>query len=452
MQKLTRKQIFLLSSLIFGMFFGAGNLIFPAHLGQLAGKNWLPASLGFLISSTLLPLAALVALSKTRSTGLFDFAKPVSKGYGMAFLIMSHLALGPLFATPRTAALGYQLSIGEVIPPKYNTVGLLVFSFLFFIIVYYLSTSESNLTQIIGKYLNPIFLLVIALLFLTAFLFPIGNLHHSPSSETYMNLSLSNGFLEGYNTMDALAALAFGVTIIRAIQNFGIKKKESIALYTIKSGALSMLLCASIYVGIILLGTLSLNKFSLSDNGGIVLTEMTNYYFGRFGLGFMTFLSLLAVLTSAMGLAASFAQDFSSQFHFLSYKGWLRLTILFSFITANFGLNTILNWAIPVLMFLYPLAMALIIPALFSNYFENDRLIYRYTTIFTLLPALFGLIQNLPIQTPFIERIISFYTQTIPFAKEGLGWIIPNLFGLVLGVAIHKFSRNKINNRKILQQ
>lgn len=114
MGKLSTKKLFLLASLIFGMLFGAGNLIFPAHLGQLAGSHWLSAGIGFLISSTLLPLAALIALSKTRSSGLYDFAKPVAAWYGTLFLIMNHMALGPLFATPRTAALGYQFSLGMI--------------------------------------------------------------------------------------------------------------------------------------------------------------------------------------------------------------------------------------------------------------------------------------------------------------------------------------------------
>ena len=114
MEKLSTKKLFLLASLIFGMLFGAGNLIFPAHLGQLAGSHWLSAGIGFLISSTLLPLAALIALSKTRSSGLYDFAKPVAAWYGTLFLIMNHMALGPLFATPRTAAVGYQFRLGMI--------------------------------------------------------------------------------------------------------------------------------------------------------------------------------------------------------------------------------------------------------------------------------------------------------------------------------------------------
>ena len=439
MHKLTRKQILLLASLIFGMFFGAGNLIFPVHLGQLAGKNWSLAGIGFLISATLLPLGALVALSKTRATGLYDFAKPVAKWYGILFLIMNHMALGPMFATPRTAALGYQFSIGSLIPNKYSSIGLFLFSLIFFGLAYYLSVHETGLIKIIGKILNPIFLVIIAILFLVAFIIPMGSLHHAPTLATYLYTPSTSGFLEGYNTMDALAALAFGVTIIRTLRNFKITNENAIAKYTIKSGILAMVLCAIIYLGMILLGTLSLNKFSLSENGGIALSEIIKYYFGNLGLVFMAALTILAVFTTAMGLIPSFAQDFSSQFHFIGYKGWLRLTTLLSFITANFGLNTIINWTMPFLMILYPLAMALIIPALCSNLFDNHRLVYRFTTAFTLIPALFGGIQSLPVHTQVGERLSAFYVSTTPFASIGLGWILPTLCGLILGVIVQKF-------------
>ncbi|EPH97696.1 branched-chain amino acid transport system II carrier protein [Enterococcus faecalis 13-SD-W-01] len=444
MKSLSTKKLLLLASLIFGMFFGAGNLIFPAMLGQLAGGNWLAAGGGFLLSSTLLPLAALIALSKTRSTGLYDFAKPVSAWYGVIFLIMNHMALGPLFATPRTAALGYQFSFGMFIPEKYTTISLLIFSAIFFGLAYYLSVKETNLLKIIGKWLNPLFLLLLFAVFIIALILPFGPLDHTPTNALYNHAATINGFLEGYNTMDALAALAFGITIIRTLQSMGIRDQSEISKNTIKSGALAMILSGGVYLGIIALGAMSLNRFSLADNGGIALTQIVQAYFGKPGLIFMSIMTFLAVFTSAMGLLASFAQDFSVRFTFFSYKGWLRITTILSFITANFGLDTIIAWTMPFLMILYPLAMALIIPALFSSFFKNDRIVYQITTIFVVLPALMDGIKALPIQSHFTLSLSSWYSHAIPFASMGLGWIVPAIVGLIVGLAGHFiFSRNK---------
>ena len=104
-KKASIRQSMIIASLIFGMLFGAGNLIFPVHLGQLAGSNWLIASSGFLVSGVLLPLMALLAISITRSNGIYDLALPNGRYYALIFLILVHATLGPLFATPRTALL-----------------------------------------------------------------------------------------------------------------------------------------------------------------------------------------------------------------------------------------------------------------------------------------------------------------------------------------------------------
>lgn len=440
MEKASKKQLLILASLIFGMFFGAGNLIFPAHLGQLAGENWLFATVGFLLSAALLPLGALIALSRTQSSGIYDFAKPVAHWYGLLFLILTHMALGPMFATPRTAALGYQFSLALLVPEKYDRLGLLIFSAIFYLLVYIFSNRENNLLKIIGKWLNPLFLVMIAVLFLVACIAPFGSLNHE-AVDIYRSTSAasSNGFLEGYNTMDALAALAFGITIVRTLRSIGIKEELEIANSTMKSGALAMLLTSLIYMGIIALGAMSISKFPLSENGGIALTQIIQVYFGPVGMLFMSILTLLAVFTSAMGLIASFAQDFSTVFPKLDYAGWLKVTTILSFITANFGLNTIIAWTMPFLMILYPLAMALIIPGLFAPSFNNDPFVYRMTTGFVALPALLDGLGALPVKSQLIHQLEGMYTRIIPFASQGLGWVCPTIIALVAALLL----RNK---------
>lgn len=441
-KKMTRKELLLLASMIFGMFFGAGNLIFPAHLGQLAGNHWGMATIGFLISATLLPLAALLALAKTNSSGLYDFAGLVGKSYGGIFLIFVHLALGPLISTPRTAALGFEFSFAPFIAEKNLALGQFIFSGLFFLAAYLLALRESRLIKIIGKFLNPLFLILILGLFLLALLAPLGDLNFTPTAG-YGSQALTSGFLEGYNTMDALAALAFGVTIIQAIKSFGIKRPEKIGRYTISAGLLAMLLCGGIYLGIILLGTMSLNQFSISENGGIALTQITQTYLGQRGFLVMGLLTLLAVFTTALGLITSFAQDFSKHFPILSYKGWLTVTTLLSFVTANFGLDTIITWTTPVLLILYPLAMALIFPALLLPKKWQNKKIYLLTTLFTLVPAFFDGLTGVANIIPSLKGWTEWYTTYFPLAKNGLGWVLPTFIGLILGLLLFASSPKK---------
>ncbi|MDR3241212.1 MAG: branched-chain amino acid transport system II carrier protein [Lactobacillaceae bacterium] len=448
--KLDFKKIILLASLIFGMFFGAGNLIFPAHLGQLAGHNWLSAGTGFLLSATLLPLLALLALGITRSTGIYDLAKPVAPWYGMLFLIFAHFSLGPAFVTPRVAATAYQFTLAPWIPAHYSTIAIILFSAAFFALTYIFSVKEIGLTKYIGKIMNPIFLGLLAIVIFIAILHPFGGLSALPADPTHYaksGQSIASAFIEGYNTMDALAALAFGITIVRAIQAMGFKQPKNIARATATSGALAIIGMGIIYLFLIALGTMSLTKFPLAANGGITLQQIIQYYFGSFGLILFAVIAILAMLTTAMGLVAAFAQDFHRLFPVLSYKQWLLFTIGLSFITTNFGLDTIIKFSLPLLMLLYPLAMALIIPAVLSPLFGNQSIVYKITTAFTAIPAILDALANSGLATTtWATQIINLYHNSLPFAAIGLGWTLPILFGLIIGIII---ARIKINRATI---
>ena len=222
--KASIRQSIIIASLIFGMLFGAGNLIFPVHLGQLAGSHWLIASSGFLISGVLIPLMALLAISITKSNGIYDLALPNGRTYALIFLILVHATLGPLFATPRTATVPYEIGIAPYLSKAANSWGLLIYSAIFFSLVYLFSNHEGKIATLIGKILNPLFLGLLFLIFLLAFSNPLGAGSTANITAAYTNHAFSNGFLQGYNTMDGLAALAFGITIITAIKELGIKK------------------------------------------------------------------------------------------------------------------------------------------------------------------------------------------------------------------------------------
>ncbi|HDL2898253.1 TPA: branched-chain amino acid transport system II carrier protein, partial [Enterococcus faecium] len=311
------KQLLMVSSLIFGMFFGSGNLIFPVHLGQMAGANWVSAGVGFAISGALFPLLAILAVVVTKSDGLYDLAKPVGKWYAALFLILVHLTIGPFFGTPRTAATAFEMAAKPFLPEKYNSLGMFLFSALFFLLAYFLTVHPTRLVKYVGKYLNSLFLALLAIIFVVSLFHPMGNLNQS-AADTYQTNALTNGVLEGYNTVDAVALLALSVTFVHAVRDLGFKDKKVTEL-TAKAGSLSVALEVMIYFGLVLLGAMSLNKMSLSENGGTALSQITNFYLGNFGASFLGVMVTLGVFTTAMGLVVSFAQDFHKLFPKVSY-------------------------------------------------------------------------------------------------------------------------------------
>lgn len=441
-KKASIRRSMIIASLIFGMLFGAGNLIFPVHLGQLAGSNWLIASSGFLLSGVLLPLMALLAISITKSNGIYDLALPNGRYYALIFLILVHATLGPLFATPRTATVPYEIGIAPYLSKSTNTLGLLIYSAIFFSLVYLFSNHEGKITTLIGKVLNPLFLflLLLFLIFLLAFINPLGSRNTAAITASYARHAFSNGFLQGYNTMDGLAALAFGITIITAIRELGIKKTRQISLATAKSGFLGIAGVAIIYLALIWLGATSLHQFKLAANGGITLAQISHHYLGTAGDAILATLATITCMTSAMGLVIAFSQDFHRRFPKISYRTFLRINCGLSFLFANLGLNQIIAWSTPILMFLYPLAITLIILGLLSPLFKNDRLVYRITTELTLIPAFFDMLNALPAglhESRLLQTLLGFAQQYFPFFNLGFGWLTFGIAGLILGLICH---------------
>lgn len=428
-------QLLVVSSLIFGMFFGSGNLIFPVHLGQMAGSHWFLAALGFAISGSLFPLLAILAVVVTKSDGLLDFARPMGPHFAALFLILVHLTIGPFFATPRTAATAYQMAVAPFMPKQFSTLGMFLFTGLFFAVTYLAATHQNSLLKIVGKYLNVGFLALLAVVFLVAFIKPMGNLNQSPTA-TYQTNATIGGLLEGYNTLDAVALLALSVTLIHAIRGLGYRGKALTRL-TAKAGLISISLEVLIYFGLVLLGALSMNQFKLSANGGIALSQIVGHYFSSVGTLLLGALVTLGVLTTAIGLVCSFAQDFHKLFPKVSYRAWLRTTTLLSFLVANAGLNTIISWSLPVLMLMYPLALALIGLSLTVSQRPYAGTVYKVTIAFTALPAILDMLANTPATISGlapIQRLLGLYHTVIPFANLGLGWLLPALIGFTIGI------------------
>ncbi|MDN6006468.1 MAG: branched-chain amino acid transport system II carrier protein [Lacticaseibacillus paracasei] len=439
-KKLKTRDYVVIASLLFGLFFGAGNLIFPLHLGQLAGANWFPAMLGFLVTAVALPLLGVLAIAATHAEGVYDIGRPLGRFFALAFMVLIHATIGPMFGTPRTATVSFTTGVLPMLPKAWAQVGLLVFSALFFAAAFFLSYKERKITTAVGKILNPVFLVLLFFVFFIGFSHPMGNPATQTVTAAYKNASFMNGFLQGYNTMDALAALAFGVTVVTAVRGLGSKNDDDVAKSTAKAGVMATSWIGLIYVALILLGSMSLAHFKLSPEGGTAFNQVVTYYFGAAGHAVLATLLTLTCLTTAVGLVAAFAQDFHRHFPKVSYRVWLALTSFLSFLTANFGLEQIIAWSVPMLMFLYPFSMVLILLSVFGKAFHHDPLVYRFVVGFTAVPAFLDMFAAFPAfvsQSALGLALHSFQLHFLPFAGMGLGWLVPAGVGLAVGLVAH---------------
>lgn len=441
-KKLLTKDYIYIASMLFGLFFGAGNLIFPVYMGQMAGNNTWYAILGFLVTGVGLPLLGIVAMGVSKSDGLYKLASRVHPYYSVFFTTALYMTIGPFFAIPRTATVSFEVGIAPLISQSQVSLWLGVFSLLFFLSVLWFSLRPSNILTYVGKILNPLFLLFLSILIITAIIKPMGDISLFQARGAYVDNSFFQGFIEGYNTMDALASLAFGIIVINVIRDLGVEDPKAIALSTVKSGILSMSLMAIIYAFLGIIGAQSLGITDISSNGGQALAIISTHYFGRAGSLLLAATITVACLKTAVGLITSCSETFSNMFkNTLSYRAYAILFCIISFGIANVGLNNIISFSIPVLMFLYPLAITLILLSIFDGLFKGDRRVYQCVIGFTVPAAILDLIGTLPkdiVALLNLGKVIEWAKVSLPFYDIGMGWILPSVLGLVIGLIVSK--------------
>ena len=440
-KKLTLRQKILVAGTLFGMFFGAGNLIFPVHLGQMAGQNALPAIIGFIITAVGIPILGVAAIGVTHSDGLQTLSGKVGKGYGIFFTCLLYLTIGPLFAIPRCATVSFTTGITPLLgadSPEW--LYLLVFSAAFFAFVLFFSLRPGKITVWIGKIINPLFLFFFAVLMLAALLAPGAAVSAVEPVEAYRSDAFFPALIEGYGTMDAIAGLAFGIVVIDVIRRMGVDNDDAIAEDVLSSGLLTGALMALIYVVSIVVGAQSRGLFELSENGGIALTQIAGHYLGGVGLFILAFTITFACLKTSIGLVTACAETFSKMTNGkISYRSWAILFTVFSFAVSNIGLSAIIEYSIPMLMLIYPPAIALILLAFLGKFFAHDRTVYITTMTGTWAAAIFDCMKTLPapVQTALhLDAPIAFAAAHLPLFDKNLGWLLPAVIGFAAGMAI----------------
>lgn len=435
MKNLSKKDTLFVGLMLFSLFFGAGNLIFPPFLGQSAGTKTWAAMASFFITAVGFPVLGVVAVAK--SGGLTNLAKRVSPVFAGIFTVLIYLSIGPFLGIPRAGSLPFEMAVAPYLPQNMSKVlALFLFTFVFFMVAYWLSLSPAKLVNRMGKVLTPTLLLLILIMFAGALFRPLGN-YGKPTGD-YLTSPFVKGFLEGYFTMDTIAALNFGIVIALTIKAKGVKEEKAVISSSIKAGIIAGILLMLIYAMLAHLGAASGQRFGATENGAQTLTNVTAYIFGKPGAILLAAIFTLACLTTCVGLITSCSQYFSTLTKKISYKNWVRLITLLSMALANMGLTKILVITVPVLFAIYPIAIMLIVLAMLDNLFKGSSTVYGLTILFTGAISVIDSLGQAGLSVGFVKDLCS----RLPLYTKGLGWVTPALFGMLLGAAI-KFVKEK---------
>lgn len=425
----SNKDILILGLMLFALFFGAGNMIFPPLMGQAAGTNLGMATIGFMITGVGLPLLGVIAIAYTGGD-LQTLANRVNPIFGILFTIIVYLAIGPFFGIPRTGTVSFEIGAAPFLPESVNPAGwpLFLFTIVFFAITFFLALNPTKIVDRIGKILTPILLGVIGLLVFKSIIIPMGNLHNP--SEAYADSAFFKGFLEGYLTMDAIAALVFGIVVISAIKDKGVTDKKTITSLCMKAGFIAAIGLTLVYGGLSYLGATSTNVVGAADNGGQILSGSASYLFGSLGTVILALAITFACLTTSVGLVAATSQFFVKVFPSISYKAFVAILSIFSLSVANFGLNQLIAFSLPVLIMIYPLAIVLILLSFYR--WKNESYVYSFSLLFTGIISLVDGLAIANINITFLQDIFS----VLPFYSVGVGWLVPAIIGALIGMAI----------------
>lgn len=410
------QEIIILGFALFAMFFGSGNLIFPPFLGRLVGEQYLVACIGFIAMGVGLPLLGVMATAK--ADGQFHLvAERVGKVFSIVLMTALILAIGPFLAIPRTAATTFEMSIRPFLP---NLSPVIVIA-LYFCLTLFFVFKPGKVIDVIGKFLTPVLLVILAIIIIKGIFIPIG-----PLTENTIEHVFTTSLIEGYQTMDALAAVCFGGLIVANLKQKGYSDTSSIIKATLKSSLIALVGLGLIYGGLIFVGAHTSTLVGEYEKTALVI-EITRQILGEMGAVFLALAVGLACLTTSIGLTTTGANYFSNLSKGrLSYNLVAVLISLLSFAIALLGVDNIVGLTVPVLKILYPMIIVLVIFTLAGKVVDDDR-IYRITTYVTLIVSILDVLgQSFKIE--FLQNIISY----LPFAAYDFSWLIPAVVALIL--------------------
>lgn len=422
---------------LFSMFFGAGNLIFPPFLGAQAGIHTWTAMAGFALSAVGFPILGVVAVA--RSGGLDKLAGRVGTRFAFVFTLLIYLSIGPCLAIPRTASTSFEMA---VIPFAGGEAPLrlfqLIYSIVFFGIALALALRPDKLSDRLGKILTPCLLVLISVIFAGCIVKPAG--FYADPVQIYASNPFAKGFLDGYQTMDTIAALNFGIIITLNIRARGITKDKQVIGETILAGGIAGVLLILVYAALAHIGAMSGGAFEAAPNGARTLNQMVGFEFGRIGAVLLAAIFFIACLNTCVGLLSCCSKYFCTIIPGISYRIWVFLFAGISLVISNAGLNRILEISVPVLNAVYPVAIVLILLALTHPVWERFSLVYPVAVLCTGIVSTGAVLDQIGTAPSLLSGLL----KMLPFYKIGLEWILPAVFGIFAGIVLSGRKNKKV--------
>lgn len=406
------KRIFVYGFAVFAAFFGAGNLILPPYLGFKSGPDWWLSALGFLFTATIIPLAALMAYSRLQGT-MLDFGKKVSSRFSLGLCVLIY-SIALLLPCPRTAAVTHEMAVAP-----FSDTSPLITSMIYFALAAIVSLNRGRVMDLVGKYLTPIIGLILLAIIGIKLFFEPGSV-----PESHYSNALISGFLEGYQTYDALAGLLMGGVLVVTIQNSGkgerfVEKQRLIAA----SGMVAMSGLFLIYAGMIYAGSRMGGEADDAIERTALLRLLAETSLGETGSLFLSLLVGVACFTTAVGVLVGSADFFKGLFNGSerAYQITVVAGALIGIVVGQLNVSYIIKVAIPVLMFIYPLVITLIVLNVIPTKWASSP-VFRIVVLVAFVFSIPDFIGYLVPESPIVG-----IQNHIPFAKDGLGWVLPAL-------------------------
>ena len=429
--KLNKKNMVVISFMLFSLFFGAGNLIFPPFLGQNAGEHTFTAMAGFLLTAVVLPVLGVIVVA--RFDGLDKLSGKVGKCFALIFTLLIYLSIGPGLGIPRAASVPFEMAVSPYLPVDANrTLWMVLYSALFFLVALWLCLNPGKLVQRIGRVLTPSLLILLVLLFIS--FVTKGNVNVAPALDSYQSSAFLKGFTEGYNTMDTIAALNFGLVISTTLVSFGLNEKKDRITHTVYAGIFAGSILAIVYMMLSYMGMCSSGVYAVQENGAWTLRCIVQQVFGDGGAILLAAIFTLACLTTCVGLINSISQFFSILFKKVSYKVWVIGIVCFSFLVCNLGLNVILSISVPVLNIVYPVSIVLILLGLTDTLWQDHPYVYPFTVLGTAVFSVLHTLDTLGITFGVFSDVL----KMIPLYSSGFGWVIVACGMMLVSIVVEK--------------